>query len=57
MEYVELNCVAAPVGEYVDIVIARLAELGYEAFEETDNGVKAYIQSHLFKDNYLPFFK
>ena len=56
MEYVELYCVAKSPGEYVDIVIARLAEMGYEAFEETENGVKAYIQAGLFTENYLTYF-
>ena len=56
MEYIELNCIVVGANEYVDIVIARLSELGYEAFEETDQGVKAYVQQKLFKEDYLTEF-
>lgn len=56
MEYIELYCVEEQPGGYVEIVIARLADMGYEAFEETENGVKAYIQKKIFKDDYLSAF-
>lgn len=32
-----------------DILIAQLGEIGFESFEETDDGVKAYIQKKDFK--------
>ena len=56
MEYIELNCIVEAADDYVDIVIARLSEMGYEAFEETESGVKAYVQQKLFKENYLSDF-
>ena len=56
MEYIELNCIVEAADDYVDIVIARLSELGYEAFEETEQGVKAYVQQKLFKEDYLVDF-
>ena len=46
MEYIELTCNLSPnsnIADISEIVIALLAELGCESFEESDNVVKAYI--------------
>lgn len=48
MDYMEVDCKVEPAGEQTEILIARLSEIGYEMFEETDCGVKAYIPFHLF---------
>jgi ribosomal protein L11 methyltransferase len=45
MDYVELDCLVNPKEKGTDIVIAALSSLGFESFEETDAGVKAYIQA------------
>jgi ribosomal protein L11 methyltransferase len=37
----------------VEILIAQLAEIGFESFVETDNGVKAYIPDTLFAEDNL----
>ncbi len=41
MNHTELTLTVAP--EYADILTAELAELGYESFVETDEGLNAYI--------------
>jgi ribosomal protein L11 methyltransferase len=43
MDYIELDFEIMPKTPAVDIVIAELGEIGFDTFEETDNGVKAYI--------------
>ena len=57
MEYIVLNCHVDTKGDSVDIMIALLGELGYEAFEETEEGVTAYIKKELFKEEDLLVFK
>jgi ribosomal protein L11 methyltransferase len=48
MQYVELNCTVSPIETGNDILIAFLAELGYESFVETETGLLAYIPKSLF---------
>ncbi|MDY0025636.1 MAG: 50S ribosomal protein L11 methyltransferase [Lentimicrobium sp.] len=49
MDYIQLNCRlpgnGAPLGE---ILIARLAEIGFESFEEIPEGIAAYIPARDF---------
>lgn len=52
MDYIELTCTVQPVDPYAEIVMARLSELGYEMFEESETGVKAYITEQHFTDDY-----
>ena len=42
MEYLELNLDLTPRNPWADILIAELAELGYESFVETETGISAY---------------
>lgn len=49
MNYTELCLVVSP--EYADILTAELAELGFESFVETDEGLKAYITEPDFDEN------
>jgi len=44
MDYIEFNATIIPLELGRDILIAELAELGFESFVETNEGVKAYIQ-------------
>lgn len=44
MDYTELICQVSPLEPGNEIVIAELAELGFESFVETETGVLAYIQ-------------
>ena len=42
MEYLELNVSLSPRNPWADILIAELAELGYESFVDTEDGITAY---------------
>ena len=53
MNYIELKVEVTPTELGRDIVIAELAEIGFESFVEFDNGVDAYIQEPLFNENEL----
>lgn len=45
MEYIELNISLQPRDPWAEILIADLAENGYESFVETENGLMAYGRS------------
>jgi ribosomal protein L11 methyltransferase len=49
MNYIEVNFKIEPVNPGAEILIAQLSLIGYESFEETDDGVIAYIQEPFFK--------
>lgn len=50
MDYIELRCnISAPDIQTVsEILIAQLNEIGYESYDETDEGVNAYILEKFF---------
>lgn len=48
MNYIELNCRVFPAEPATDILIAQLAEKGYESFQESDTGFLAYIPKNIF---------
>ncbi len=48
MNYIELHCRVFPVDPASDILMAQLAEIGFEGFAESDTGLLAYIPSDLF---------
>ena len=48
MNYIELNFSIEPQYPFQDILIAELAEIGFESFEETETGLLAYIQKPVF---------
>ena len=50
MDYIELDCTirAENLQDIKDILIAQLNEIGYESYDETEQGVKAYILEKLF---------
>lgn len=51
MNHLELKLILSP--EYTEIMIAELAELGYESFVETDEGLDAYISDSEFSEEKL----
>ena len=54
MDYIQLNCSFAPNDDATgEILIARLGEIGFESFEETPEGISAYIQTGLFNSELL----
>ncbi len=48
MDYIELTLQAD--ADFVEILMAELAELGFESFVETDDGLEAYVQEEIFDD-------
>jgi ribosomal protein L11 methyltransferase len=46
--YTEVTFILRPLDPWRDILIAELGEQGYDSFEETAHGVKAYVQSDRF---------
>ncbi len=53
MQYVELKCIVTPVEIGNDILIAFLADIGYESFLETETGLLAYIPESTFEEQRL----
>ena len=51
MEYTEVNIKLSEVNPFAEIVVARLNEIDFESYSEDENGVKAYVQSHLLKED------
>jgi len=51
MDYIELTCIisAENSNEITEILIAELNEIGFESYNETNDGLKAYIQNDLFE--------
>lgn len=53
MNYYELEFVLKPLLPAREVLVAELADLGFESFVETDEGVKAYIPHSDFQDELL----
>ena len=54
MKYYEVNFTIEPYTEaYSDVFSASLAEIGFETFVPTDNGLQAYIQQSVFEKENL----
>ena len=53
MDYIEVTFKVEPRNPGTDILIAGLADYGFESFSETEDGVQAYIQSPGFSENAL----
>lgn len=48
MSYIEISLQIDP--DFTEIMMAELAELGFESFVETEDGLEAYIQDDIFED-------
>lgn len=54
MKYTEITFSIEPRDPYCDVLIFELGDkCGCDSFEETDNGVKAYVQSNVFDENLI----
>ena len=53
MNYYQLKCPKHPQQEQNEILMALLAEAGFESFEETDTHLLAYIQEQDYSENLL----
>lgn len=51
MSYIEVTLTASP--EYSEILIAELGEIGYDIFQETEQGFQAYIEEKDFSEQDL----
>lgn len=53
MDYIELRCniTAEDLQSISEILIAELNEIGYESYDETENGVNAYILEKFFDED------
>lgn len=51
MDYTELTFFITPKIPFTDILTAELAEIGFDSFVETDEGMRAYIPSARFADH------
>jgi ribosomal protein L11 methyltransferase len=51
MNYIELTLELDP--DFVEILTAELAEVGFESFVETDEGLQAYVQEEMFEESVL----
>ena len=50
MKYTQVNFDIDPLNPFRDILIADLSDYAYDSFENTDNGLKAYIPSDKFDE-------
>jgi len=53
MDYIELSITVDPVEQGSDVLIAQLAEIGFESFVQNSDGFKAYVQKANFNENEL----
>jgi len=53
MDYIEVNFIIDPTSPEMEIMMAQLAEIGYDSFMESDNGLLAYIPGDNFNEDIL----
>ncbi|MBX7051248.1 MAG: 50S ribosomal protein L11 methyltransferase [Flavobacteriales bacterium] len=53
MNYIELDFILEPLMPARDVLVAELADAGFDSFVETDDGVKAYIPEENFTDDIM----
>lgn len=51
--YIEYNFIIKPLGVASEILVAELAECGFESFVDSEDGILAYIQENLWYDSIL----
>ena len=51
MEYTEVDISLKDVNPFADIIVASLNEIDFESYIEDENGIKAYVQTHLLDKN------
>jgi ribosomal protein L11 methyltransferase len=53
VDYILISCKITPLNPGTEISIAQLSDIGFESFEETEQGVNAYIQAKDFSPEKL----
>ena len=51
MEYSEVDIKLNKVNPFAEILIAKLDEIQFESYLENENGLKAYVPTHLLNEN------
>lgn len=51
--YIAIHCKVIPVNPFSDILISQLADIGFEMFEENDNGFDGFIRKENFQKELL----
>lgn len=51
--YIEYDFTIEPLGVASEILVAELAEVGFETFVDTEKGILAYIQENIWNENIL----
>lgn len=49
VHYIELKCFVEPLAPWSDIIVAELADIGFESFSEEDYGFRAYIPACTYR--------
>ncbi len=55
LDYIELTCKLEPIEPWREILIAQLADIGFDSFEETYEGFKAYIPKSEYNEESQAF--
>jgi ribosomal protein L11 methyltransferase len=53
MNYIEIDCMVQPRQPGTDILVALLGEIGFDTFEESEKGLKAYIPEQDYNEEML----
>ena len=53
MDYIEVNFEIEPLHPFDDILIAELADLGFESFVTCESGIQAYIPQNVYDSSCL----
>ena len=51
MEYSEVDIKLNQIDPFAEILIAKLDEIQFESYLENENGLKAYVPTHLLNEN------
>ncbi|HNC34301.1 MAG TPA: 50S ribosomal protein L11 methyltransferase, partial [Bacteroidia bacterium] len=51
--YIAIHCKVEPVQPFSEILIAQLAEIGFEMFEEKEDGFDGFIRKENFNESLL----
>ena len=53
MNYIEIDISLSEKSPFSDIITAKLNEIEFESYQETEYGLQAYIQKKLFNEDLL----
>ena len=53
MNYIEVDIFLSKIKPFTDIITAKLNEIEFESYQQTEYGLQAYIQEKLFNKDLL----